>query len=356
MEDLELSSAFWNNKRVLVTGHTGFKGGWLSIWLQRLGANVAGFALPAATEPSLFALANVADGLRSETGDIRDLERVSELVIDFRPEIIIHMAAQALVRPSYADPVETYATNVMGTVNILEAARNCDAVQAIVNVTTDKCYENLERDEGYRENEPLGGHDPYSSSKGCAELVTSSYRRSFALNVASARAGNVIGGGDWAEDRLLPDMMRSFMSGEPGSIRNPASTRPWQHVLEPLHGYLLLAQRLYENNSDYAEAWNFGPDDEDAKPVDWLADRVVSLWGESASWANTSVPDQLHEAGFLRLNCDKAKERLGWQPRMSLEQALSWTVDWYRSFQRGDDVRALTERQISDYENNKDLS
>lgn len=356
MEDLELSPAFWNNRRVLVTGHTGFKGSWLSIWLQRLGADVAGFALSPTTDPSLFALANIVNGMRSETGDIRNLDQVSSLVNDFRPEIIVHMAAQSLVRPSYEDPVETFGTNVMGTVNILEAARNCDAVRAVVNVTTDKCYENLERDEGYREDEPLGGHDPYSSSKGCAELVTAAYRRSFSFAVASARAGNVIGGGDWAEDRLLPDMMRSFMSGDAVSIRNPASTRPWQYVLEPLYGYMLLAERLHEKSSEYAEPWNFGPDDADAKPVEWLADRVVELWGGAASWSSTADPEQLHEAGFLRLNCEKAKGRLGWQPRMNLEQALSWTVDWYRSFQRGDDVRALTENQISNYENGKGLS
>jgi CDP-glucose 4,6-dehydratase len=356
LEDLALSSSFWSNKRVLVTGHTGFKGGWLSIWLQRLGADVAGFALPPATDPSLFTLAQVADGIRSVSGDVRDLNAVSALVDDFRPEIIIHMAAQALVRPSYADPVETYGTNVLGTVNVLEAARNSDTVRAVVNVTTDKCYENLEREEGYREDEPLGGHDPYSSSKGCAELVTASYRRSFSLAVASARAGNVIGGGDWAEDRLLPDMMRSFMSNDIVSIRNPASTRPWQHVLEPLHGYLLLAERLYENAPEFAEAWNFGPDDHDAKPVEWLADRVVTLWGDSASWSNTADSQQPHEAGFLRLNCDKAKGRLGWKPRMNIDQALSWTVDWYRCFQRGEDVRAMTEQQISNYENGKGLS
>jgi len=355
LENLELSSSFWSNKRVLVTGHTGFKGGWLSIWLQRLGANVAGYALPAATEPSLFGLANVAEGLRSETGDVRDLAHLSKFVSDFQPEVIIHMAAQALVRPSYVDPVETFATNVMGTVNILEAARHCGTVGAVVNVTTDKCYENLERLEGYREDEPIGGHDPYSSSKGCAELITSSYRRSFSLPVASARAGNVIGGGDWAEDRLLPDMMRSFMNDEVVTIRNPASTRPWQHVLEPLHGYLLLAERLYDDNS-YAEAWNFGPDDEDAKPVEWLADRVCRLWGPPASWSNSAEEDQPHEAGFLRLNCDKAKSRLGWLPRMNLDQALGWTVNWYQCFQRGDNVRALTEEQISNYEQGKVLS
>ena len=355
MENLELSSSFWKNKRVLITGHTGFKGGWLSIWLQGLGANVAGYALPAETDPNLFTLANLSHDMRSETGDIRDLDKLRNVVADFRPEIIIHMAAQSLVRPSYKDPVDTFSTNALGTVNILEAARHCDAVRAIVNVTTDKCYENLERDAGYREEEPLGGHDPYSASKGCAELIGSSYRRSFSLPLASARAGNVIGGGDWAEDRLFPDMVRSFVNNEVVAIRNPLSTRPWQHVLEPLHGYLILAERLYNDSTTYAEAWNFGPDDSDAKPVEWLADRICDLWGESASWAISSDGNQPHEAAFLRLNCDKAKSRLGWQPRMNLEQALSWTVGWYQGVQRGDDVRALTEQQIANYETGKGL-
>jgi len=355
LEDLALRSSFWSNKRVLITGHTGFKGAWLSIWLQRLGSIIAGYALPAATKPSLFELADVSVEMQSEIGDVRNLEHLSRFVDGFRPDIIIHMAAQSLVRPSYIDPVETFATNVMGTVNILEAARQSD-VRAVVNVTTDKCYENLERVEGYREDEPLGGHDPYSASKGCSEIVTSSYRRSFSLGVASARAGNVIGGGDWAQDRLIPDMMRSFMADEVLTIRNPASTRPWQHVLEPLRGYLLLAEHLYEHAPQYAEAWNFGPDDEDARPVEWLADRVCDLWGPPARWSNTADEDPLHEAGFLRLNCDKAKNRLAWQPRMTLEQALAWTVAWYKGFQQGDDVRTLTEQQITNYEAGKDLS
>jgi CDP-glucose 4,6-dehydratase len=349
LENLELSSSFWSGKRVLITGHTGFKGGWLSIWLLRLGAKVAGYALPAATEPNLFGLARVSDHMQSESGDVRDLEHLTDFVSDFQPDIIIHMAAQSLVRPSYDDPIETFSTNVIGTVNILEAARASGSVGAVVNVTTDKCYENLEREAGYTEDEPLGGHDPYSSSKACAELVTASYRRSFSLAVASARAGNVIGGGDWAEDRLLPDMMRSFMAEKLVSIRNPASTRPWQHVLEPLHGYLSLAEHLY-TSSDFAEAWNFGPDDDDARPVEWIANHVTKLWGGSASWINTADESQPHEAGFLRLNCDKAKGRLQWQPRMDLSQALKWTVDWYKAYQQGDDVRALTENQIEHYE------
>lgn len=356
MENLELSSSFWSGKRVLITGHTGFKGGWLSLWLQDLGADVTGFSLAADTDPSLFNLASIASGMDSHIGDVRNLEQLRKQVSSSRPDIIIHMAAQALVRPSYEDPVDTYSTNVMGTVNILEAARHTDSVGAIVNVTTDKCYENLEREAGYREDEPLGGHDPYSSSKGCAELITSSYRRSFSLPVASARAGNVIGGGDWAEDRLLPDMIRSFTGGDTVSIRNPASTRPWQHVLEPLRGYLLLAERLYNSSAEYAEAWNFGPDDSDAKPVEWIADNVCELWGDDACWNNAADNEQPHEAGFLRLNCDKAKERLGWQPRMPLPQALQWTIEWYKAWHRGDDVRALTENQIENYAAGKGLS
>ncbi len=353
MENLALSPSFWNNKRVLITGHTGFKGGWLSIWLERLGAEVAGYALPASTEPSFFSTVHVSDSLRSEFGDIRDLEHLSRFITNLQPEIIIHMAAQSLVRRSYVDPVDTFSTNVIGTVHVLEAARHCDSVRAIVNVTTDKCYENLEREVGYREDEPLGGHDPYSSSKACSELVTSSYRRSFSLAVASARAGNVIGGGDWAEDRLIPDMVRSFMSGNTAPIRNPAATRPWQHVLEPLHGYLVLAERLYEDRASFAEPWNFGPDDDDARPVGWLADRLCELWGEEAGWSKGDSEGQPHEAGFLRLNSDKAKRRLGWRPNLKLDQALSWSVDWYKGFQSGADPRALTENQIENFESGK---
>ncbi len=356
MEDLGLNRSFWRDKRVLITGHSGFKGGWLSIWLQQLGANVAGYALAPTTEPNLFELADIASHIRARTGDIRDLEHLQQFVAEFRPQIIVHMAAQALVRRSYANPVETFGTNVMGTAHLLEAARQCDTVRAIVNVTTDKCYENREREQGYREDEPLGGHDPYSSSKGCAEFVSSSYRRSFSLAVATARAGNVIGGGDWAEDRLIPDMMRAFMDGNELVIRKPAATRPWQHVLEPLRGYLMLAERLYNDPLAFAEAWNFGPDEADARPVEWIANHVCDLWGASASWSIDANNNQPHEAGFLRLNCDKAKSRLDWRPRMTLDQALAWTVDWYRSFQRGEDMRALTEKQISNYESTMGMS
>ncbi|MCH9694526.1 MAG: CDP-glucose 4,6-dehydratase [Gammaproteobacteria bacterium] len=352
-----MSSAFWKDKRVLVTGHTGFKGSWLSLWLHRLGADVAGYALAPDTRPNLFTITGVDSVLHSEIADIRDLDKLKTFATNFNPHIIIHMAAQALVRPSYCEPVETYSTNVMGTVNMLEAARACSALKAVVNVTTDKCYENRERDEGYREDEPMGGFDPYSSSKGCAELVTSSYRRSFFADngdaaVASARAGNVIGGGDWSADRLIPDMLQSFMAGETVDIRNPAAVRPWQHVLEPLYGYLLLAERLCSDKR-FAEGWNFGPRDDDARPVAWLADRLVELWGGDANWRNLSDDTQPHEAGFLRLDVTKATGQLGWQPRLDLDTALAWTVEWYQCFQNGGDVRAITEQQIANFESGK---
>ena len=353
MENLELSAAFWKDKRVLVTGHTGFKGSWLSLWLKQLGANVAGYSLAPDTEPNLFTVADVASVVHSEFGDIRDLDSLRTFATAFNPDIIIHMAAQALVRPSYDDPVETYSTNVMGTVNVLEAARACSSLKAIVNVTTDKCYENRERPEGYREDEAMGGYDPYSSSKGCAELVTSAYRRSFftgdrSAALASARAGNVIGGGDWAVDRLIPDIMQSFIDGTPAGIRNPASVRPWQHVLEPLHGYLLLAEKMC-TDAEFAGGWNFGPQDDDAQPVAWLADRLVSLWGNRASWQDLSDDTQPHEASFLKLDITKATTKLGWQPKLNLDSALKWTVEWYLCFQNGGDVRALTEQQIANF-------
>lgn len=356
-----MSRSFWKGKRVLITGHTGFKGGWLAIWLQRLGAQITGYALEPPTDPSLFEAAGLADAMLSTIADVRDLDRISAVVSEFRPQIIFHMAAQALVRRSYTDPVETFASNVMGTVNVLEAARRSLDTRAIVNVTSDKCYENQDRHEGYREDEPMGGHDPYSSSKGCAELVASAYRRSFfsensSLALASARAGNVIGGGDWAEDRLIPDIVRSFTAGEAAKIRNPTAIRPWQHVLEPLSGYLVLAERLYEQGDEFAEGWNFGPADDDAKPVEWLADKACELWDSPAAWSDDSTANQLHEAGLLRLNTDKARDRLDWHPKLNLERALEWTMDWYKCFERGDDVRALSEAQIEKFETGQGLS
>ncbi|MDQ7001738.1 MAG: CDP-glucose 4,6-dehydratase, partial [Ghiorsea sp.] len=281
-------NTFFKGKKVFLTGHTGFKGSWLSLWLQSMGAEVKGYALAPATTPSLFEVANVANNIESDIGDIRNLEQLRSSMVSFNPDVLIHMAAQPLVRLSYKEPVETYETNVMGTVNVLEVARACPNLKSIVSVTTEKRYENKEREQGYREDEPMGGHDPYSSSKGCAELVTSAYRRSFlqekGVGLASARAGNVIGGGDWSDDRLIPDILSAFEKGEPVIIRNPKSTRPWQHVLEPLSGYLMLAQKLYEAPKLYAEGWNFGPHEDDAKPVDWILDRMVDKWGNGASW------------------------------------------------------------------------
>ena len=302
---------FWKCKKVFLTGHTGFKGSWLSLWLQSMGADVMGYALAPPTTPALFDEAAVGEGMQSQIGDIRDLQAITQSMVSFGPDILIHMAAQPLVRLSYKQPVETYATNVMGTVHVLEAARQCPGLRAIVNVTTDKCYENREWEWGYREDEPMGGHDPYSNSKGCMELVTSAYRNSFfgkdqPVALASARAGNVIGGGDWAEDRLIPDILTAFEKQQPVVIRNPQATRPWQHVLEPLSGYLVLAESLWERGQDVAQGWNFGPKDEDARPVDWILDHMVNTWGEGASWALDQNP-QPHEARYLKLDVSKAR-------------------------------------------------
>jgi CDP-glucose 4,6-dehydratase len=344
--------AFWRGKRVFLTGHTGFKGGWLSLWLQHLGAQVHGYALAPEGPHALFVVARVAEGMGSTIGDIRDLSALKAAVHAFRPDIVIHMAAQPLVRLSYAQPVETYAINVMGTVHLLEAVRESPSVRAVVNVTTDKCYENREWAWGYREDEPMGGHDPYSNSKGCAELVSSAYRRSFFAHggpaLATARAGNVIGGGDWATDRLVPDILRAFEKDKPVVIRNPHSTRPWQHVLEPLAGYLVLAQRLWNDGAAFASGWNLGPRDEDARPVQWIVERLVGLWGDSARW-QLDGGDHPHEAHFLKLDISKARAHLGWQPRWRLSEALDHIVTWHRAWLAGDDVRALCLRQIDQY-------
>jgi CDP-glucose 4,6-dehydratase len=354
------TSTFFQGKKVLVTGHTGFKGSWLSLWLQSMGAQVVGYALAPPTDPSLFEVAEVEKGMTSIIGDIRDLERLHAVFAEHRPEIVIHMAAQPLVRYSYANPVETYSTNVMGTVHVLEAARLAGCVRAIVNVTSDKCYENREWVWGYRENEPMGGYDPYSNSKGCAELVTSAYRSSYfnpstfnnqhSTALASARAGNVIGGGDWAEDRLIPDIMRAIVQGKPVKIRNPHAIRPWQHVLEPLSGYLILAQKLYEDGAAYGEAWNFGPNEQDAKPVSWIADRLTGAWGAGASWI-LDGRDHPHEAHYLKLDCSKAKARLDWHPRWHLENTLEAIIDWHRAYRDGEEMRAFSLGQIQQYVN-----
>ncbi|MBI5429520.1 MAG: CDP-glucose 4,6-dehydratase [Nitrosomonadales bacterium] len=349
--------SFWNGKVVLLTGHTGFKGSWISLWLQSMGAKVVGYALAPPTDPSLFVAADVARGMTGITGDIRDLGHLRAVFAEHRPEIVIHMAAQPLVRYSYANPVETYSTNVMGTVHVLEAARLSGSVRAIVNVTSDKCYENREWVWGYRENEPMGGYDPYSNSKGCAELVASAYRSSYFnpdcfadhdIALASARAGNVIGGGDWAEDRLIPDIMRAIVQGRPVHIRNPHAIRPWQHVLEPLSGYLILAQKLFAEGAAYGEAWNFGPSDEDARPVQWIVENLTRQWGEGASWV-LDGGDHPHEAHYLKLDCSKAKARLDWHPRWHLEDTLGAIVAWHRWHRAGKDMREMTLAQIAAY-------
>jgi len=349
---MSVNPDFWRGKRVFLTGHTGFKGSWLSLWLQSLGAELQGFALAPPTTPSLFDDARVAEGMASTLADIRDLEAVQAAMSAFQPDIVLHMAAQPLVRLSYAEPVATYATNVMGAVHLLEAVRHTPSVRVVVNVTTDKCYENKEWVWGYREDEPMGGHDPYSNSKGCAELVTSAYRRSFFQQggpaLASARAGNVIGGGDWAADRLVPDILRAFERREPVVIRNPHSTRPWQHVLEPLSGYLTLAQHLWQGGQGYAEGWNFGPQDTDAQPVQWIVQRLVQRWGAGASW-QLDGGQHPHEAHYLKLDISKARSRLQWQPRWALETALDKIVDWHQAWLAHEDVHALCLRQIHQY-------
>jgi CDP-glucose 4,6-dehydratase len=346
------AAAFWSGKRVLVTGDTGFKGGWLSLWLQHLGAEVHGLALPPQSSPNLFTAADVARAQASSTtADIRDYRQVAAVMGRVRPEVVFHLAAQALVRCSYHQPAETYSTNVMGVVHLLEAVRAVDSVKAVVNVTSDKCYENREWERGYREDDALGGRDPYSSSKACAEIVTAAYRRSFladaGVGVATARAGNVIGGGDWAADRLLPDLLRGIDAGQPVTIRFPDATRPWQHVLEPISGYLRLAECLYGNGSDYAEAWNFGPSDDDARSVRWVIEQTAKRY-PGLQW-NNPVSSQPHEAQALKLDSTKARARLGWKPRWSLPRALEKTLDWHDAWRSGRAMRALSLAQIEEY-------
>jgi len=357
MEGLKgkVNSAFWEGKKVFLTGHTGFKGSWLSLWLQSMGAIVKGYSLAPPTNPSLFTVANVAAKMESQIGDIRDLELLKGSMLGFNPDILIHMAAQPLVRLSYVEPVDTYTTNVIGTVNVLEAARTCPNLKAIVSVTTDKCYENKEWAWGYRENEPMGGHDPYSSSKGCAELVSSAYRNSFfntedSAALATARAGNVIGGGDWADDRLIPDILKAFENSKAVVVRNPLSTRPWQHVLEPLSGYLVLAEHLYQFGQEYAEAWNFGPKEEDCKPVNWILDQMVATWGEGAGW-ELDQNNNPHEAGFLKLDCSKAKQKLHWDPRWNLDYTLSLIVNWHQAWRGGKNMHEQCLTEIKNYSN-----
>lgn len=346
-------SSFWAGKRVLVTGHTGFKGSWLSMWLQLMGADVTGYALAPPSDPSIFVDARVATGMHSLIRDVRHLEGLRAAVGEHRPEVVFHLAAQSLVRRSYADPVETFTTNVLGAVNLLEAIRLDPTPRAVVIVTSDKCYENREWYWGYREDERLGGHDPYSSSKACVEIVTRSLRDSFfpassGVAIASARAGNVIGGGDWSADRLMPDVVRALREGRPPDIRSPRATRPWQHVLEPLSGYLVLAEHLWAEGEAFSEAWNFGPDDRDAKPVSWIVERVVDLWGAPGGW-DLQRGDHPYESTYLKLDASKAHARLGWSPRLGIDRALEWLVEWYRAHDAGLDVRAVAEEQIRRY-------
>lgn len=352
-----IDRAFWQNKKVFLTGHTGFKGSWLCLWLHSMGARVTGYALDPPTDPSLFELAKVGELVDSRIADVRDGGCLARIMAEVQPEIVIHMAAQPLVRDSYNIPVETYAINVMGTVHLLEAVRCCPTVKAVVNVTTDKCYENREWVWGYREGEALGGFDPYSSSKACSELITAAYRSSFfapdnpgyhGAAVASARAGNVIGGGDWATDRLIPDCINALLKGEKIRIRNPHAVRPWQHVLEPLSGYLLLAQRLYQDGNIVAAPWNFGPAEDDAKPVEWIVQRICEHWGAGTGY-EVDTSEHPHEAHYLRLDCSKARSELGWHPQWNLEKALVSIIEWTRAHYSGDDLRKVCLAQILDY-------
>ncbi len=352
-----METIFWQGKKVFITGHTGFKGSWLCLWLHSLGAEVTGYALPPPTQPSLYELGRIDGLVNSVIGDVRDAATLNQALANAQPEIVIHMAAQALVRESYKNPADTYAVNVMGTVNLLEAVRACSTVKAVVNVTTDKCYENKEWIWGYRENESMGGYDPYSNSKACSELVTASYRSSFfnldeyarhGVGIASARAGNVIGGGDWATDRLIPDCIGALLGSEAIRIRNPNSIRPWQHVLEPLGGYLSLAQHLYEEGPAFATGWNFGPNEQDAKPVEWIVQKLCDAWGNGSGYIIDAGPHP-HEANYLKLDCSKARHLLGWQPRWSLDTALVKIVEWVRAYQQQEDLREICFRQIREY-------
>lgn len=354
VEDMVGAATFWGGKRVLITGHTGFKGAWLALWLTDLGAEVTGYALPPPTTPNLYDLAQVGLQLRNVEGDVRDLPALTAAITEARPEIVFHLAAQSLVRLSYDDPVGTYAANIMGTVNLLEAVRQDGGARAVVCVTSDKCYENRETSQAYCEDDAMGGHDPYSSSKGCSELVVSAYRRSFfspadgaggVPRIASVRAGNVIGGGDWAKDRLVPDLLNAFAAGLRPRIRFPTAIRPWQHVFEPLDGYMTVARHLWGGDPSVAEGWNFGPDETDARPVGWIADRLAELWGGNAGWDCAGEP-QPHEAHVLKLNCAKARERLSWKPVWALDEGLRQTVAWRRALEQGAEMGEFSLNQL----------
>jgi CDP-glucose 4,6-dehydratase len=352
------SMVSWSGRRVFLTGHTGFKGTWLALWLSRMGARIRGYALDPCTEPNLFSLTSTGSIIEDIRGDVRDFAKLQNELVEFAPEVVFHLAAQPLVRRSYADPVGTYATNVMGTVHVLEAVRKVPSIRAVVCITTDKCYQNQEWVWPYRENDPLGGYDPYASSKACAEIVSSAYRSSFfsldqlrehPVALATARAGNVIGGGDWSEDRLIPDLIRGFCSRQSVLIRRPNSIRPWQHVLEPLHGYILLAEKLLGQHQRSATAYNFGPGDHDVWPVERIVEKAIQLWGDGASWTRDS-DSGVHEDHILRLDASKARLELGWEPRLSVETALEWTIAWYRAWRDGGKMPEFTANQISRYE------
>lgn len=354
-----MNDQFWKNKRVFVTGHTGFKGAWLSLWLQSLGAQVTGYSLGALSDTNFFEVAEVEKGMQSIQGDVRDAGFLEKSLLAAKPDVVFHLAAQSLVLESFQKPVETYATNVMGTVNLLEAVRQCPSIKSVVVVTSDKCYDNKDWHWGYRENDAMGGFDPYSSSKGCAELVTETYRHSFfnseqyeehGVAIASARAGNVIGGGDWAKGRLIPDVINSFTKREPVILRNPESTRPWQHVLEPLGGYLLLAERMFDNGKAYAEAWNFGPNEVDTRPTGWLVNLLASYWKDDARELIQHNADAKHEAVYLRLECSKAHSKLGWYPIWPIEEAVKNVADWYMAYQTKQDIQAFSLQQIQQYQ------
>ena len=353
-----MNKEFWNKKKILVTGHSGFKGSWLSLWLQKLNANVIGFSKSVPTNPSLFELANIENGMTSIIGNVCDYDKLEKTIKEYKPEIVIHMAAQAILRESYSNPIETYATNVMGTVNLLESIRKTDNVKVILNVTTDKCYEPNESSKGHLETDRLGGYDPYSNSKACSELVTSSFRNSFfnpkehqkhGISLASCRAGNVIGGGDWGKDRLIPDIMKGILNNKVIKIRNPNSTRPWQHVLDPLNGYLTLVEKLWSSGSEFSEGWNFGPLEDDERPVKWIVEKLTGLWAKDIRW-NIDNNVNPHEENYLRLNCTKANSRLDWMPKLNLEQGLEWVIEWYKQYEQNNNMREITEQQIEEFQ------
>lgn len=349
-----MNEKFWKNKKILITGHTGFKGSWLTIWLKKLGADITGFSRSIPTNPSLFEIANVQKDIKSIEGDIQNYEILKEIIFKSEPEIIFHMAAQSLVIKSYSDPIETYSTNVMGTVNLLYAVKETKKPKVVVNVTSDKCYENNESIDGYKEDDPMGGYDPYSSSKGCAELITKSFRNSFFnsdtennVALASVRAGNVIGGGDWAQNRLIPDIFRAIKNKEMVKIRNPSSIRPWQHVLDPLHGYIQLAEKLWDDKT-FSESWNFGPDMKEVKPVSWVIEKFNELWKDKINWEIEN--GKFHEANNLILNCQKAKTKLQWNSKININTTLKLTIEWYEKYFDNENMRKITEEQIEKFQ------